>query len=170
MDVTVKLQGLPELEARLQELDALAGQKLLRRVLRRIAKPMADRARANASTLSLDGSSGALARSVGIATRKEKSGQVARIVVTSRGRDKAALHLHNAFYRRRVKGIFYGWMVDQGHNTKAGRVGARPWWTPAVTASEGKAINDFVGELTKAIVRLERRKSKTASPDAVVPP
>lgn len=194
MDVQVKVLGLQELEARLSELDALGGQKLLRRVLRKIAKPLEQRARGN---LAAHSRSGALARSIRIVTKREKGQQVAAVAVTSRARERTALYLHNAYYRRQRKGIFYGWMLDQGHRVGnvhtgslsrastvmgslrayqrgqsfgSGRVTARPWWTPAVSASESQAVSAFVGELVKAVNRMQRRATaKTANPDALVP-
>lgn len=169
MDVEVTIKGLAELEARLQELGALGGQKLVRRVLRKIAKPMADQARANASTLSRHGSSGALARSIGIVNRRPTGRQVAKVAATSRAKDRVSVYLHNAFYNRRRKGIFYGWMVDQGHATGRGHVAPRPWWTPAVNATQAQAVSSLVEEMRKAVARMEKRTGKTPNPDALVP-
>lgn len=169
MDVEVNIKGLAELEARLQELDALGGQKLLRRVLRKIAKPMAEQARTNALTVSRHGSSGALARSIGIVNRRPTSPQVAKVAVTSRAKDRTANYLHNAFYNRKRKGIFYGWLVDQGHAAGSGRAAPNPWWTPAVNATQGQAVSAFVEELRKAVARMEKRTGKTPAPDALVP-
>lgn len=168
MDVEVKITGLQEMEARLMEIDALGGPKVIRRVLRKVAKPMAERARANAAGVSDSGSSGALSRSIGIVNRKPAGQQVARVAVTSRAKDRVAVYLHNAFYGRLRKGIFYGWMVDQGHATKTGKVGGRPWWTPAVNATQGQAVSQFLSELERAVRRIEARKSKTANPDGLV--
>ncbi len=162
MDVEVKIVGLQELEARLQEMDALAGQKLLRRVLRKIAKPLQERAKAGALSVS---KSRALFHSITTYTKREKGQQVAVIAVGSKAKQRQALAVHNVFYDRRRKGIFYGWMLDQDH----GNAAARPWWTPAVNASEGPATQAFTSELTKALDRIARRKTKTASPDSVVP-
>lgn len=192
MEVEVTVKGMAELEARLLELDALGGEKLIRRVLRKIAKPMYESARSNAASV---GRSGALYKSVAIFNRKPKGSQVARVAVGSRAGNKIALRMHNDFYRRKRKGIFYGWMLDQGHRTGtrktgalmkvrggtirgkshqqvfgSGRVAPRPWWTPAVNATQGGAVDAFVAELRKAVDRLEKRKSKTASPDSLVSP
>jgi hypothetical protein len=175
MDVEVKIEGLQQFEARLTEIENLGGQKLLRRVFRRVAKPLLARAKGNASTLSRSGSSGALARSLRITTMREKPRQVARVAVRSVAKDRVAVYLHNAFYRRQRKGIFYGWMVDQGHRIGArkqaslGKVQARPWWTPAVQASEPEMIPAVVREMAAALKRIERRKAKSANPDSVVP-
>lgn len=184
MDVTVNIKGLKELEARLQEIDALGQQKLLRRVLRKIARPMLNRARGNAVSL---GASGALSRSMAIVSKRPKGKQVAVVAVTSKAKDRTALWLHNTAYRRQRKGIFYGWMVDQGHRvgtkstgwlrkltrsgsggSSVGTVRARPWFTPAVQGSENQAISAFTQELAAALRRIERRKSALANPDSVV--
>lgn len=202
----------------MSELGALAGQRLLTRVLRKIAKPMADRARANASTI---GKSQALALSIGIINRKTSGNRwtrgnvVAAVAVGSIAKAKVAVARYNQFYDKkgmyRRKGIFYGWMLDQGHRIGtrstgylkksglvsraltqrgfarwdakarggrlktmnrtegAGSVAARPWWTPAVNATERPAIDAFAQELRKAVDRMERRTGKTPAPDALVP-
>jgi hypothetical protein len=197
------------MEARLQEIDALGAQKALRRVLRRVAKPLLERAKANASTVSQSGSSGALARSLIVQTRKERPQQVARVAVTSQAKNRVAVYLHNAFYQRSRKGVFYGWMVDQGHRAATGKgrlvrestaltkkgfdryerrraraegergrirgsrswgtVKARPWWSPAVSASEPAMTTDMVKEMTRALKLIERRKAREASTE-IVPP
>ena len=165
MDVTVNIKGMRELEARLQEIGGLGSQKILRRVLRKIARPMLNRARGNAAGL---GASGALSRSMAIVSKRPKGKQVAVVAVTSKAKDRTALWLHNTAYRRQRKGIFYGWMVDQGHATPTGRTRPRPWFTPAVQGSENQAISAFTQELATALRRIERRKSALANPDSVV--
>jgi hypothetical protein len=168
MEVSVEVKGLAELDARLQELGALAGQKLVRRVLRKIAKPMYQRAVAGAQSVQ---KSGALAVSVSLYNRRPKGNEVARVAVGSRARQKVSVHVHNAFYGRQRKGVFYGWMLEKGHRAgkTSGRVAGRPWFEPAVRASEGQAVSDFVGELAKAVRRMERRTGKSVNPDALVP-
>lgn len=170
MDVTVEVKGLAALEARLQELDALAGSRLLTRVLRKVAQPMAQAARSNAASFSRRGSSGALARSVAVVTARPKGAEVARVSVTSKAKDRVALYLHNAFYGRRRRGIFYGWMVEKGHKAGSGYVAGNPWFWPAVQSTESAARDQFIGELSRAGDRIERRKSRTASPDTLVTP
>jgi hypothetical protein len=161
VDVTVEVKGLRELEARLQEIDALGSPKIVRRVLRKIAKPLETRARHGAQSIA---KSGALAASVKIVGRRPKGQQVAALAVTSKARERTALFVHNSFYRRQRKGVFYGWMVDQGHQPN---VGPRPWFTPAVQASEPDMPSAFVRELTAAIRRIEKRKGITANTDVV---
>jgi len=168
MEVSVEVKGLAELDARLQELGALAGQKLVRRVLRKVARPMYRKAVEGAQSVQ---KSGALAVSVSIYNRRPKGNEVARVAVGSRARQKVAVHVHNAFYGRQRKGVFYGWMLEKGH--RAGKTGSlvagRPWFEPAVRATEGRAVSDFVGELAKAVQRMERRTGKSVNPDALVP-
>jgi hypothetical protein len=227
MDVTVSIKGMAELEARLLEIDGLGSQKVLQRVLRKVAKPLMLRARGNASTV---GRSQALALSIGIMTRKTsqagtrartrakaagRGNVVARVSVGSIAKNRMAVSRYNQFYNKngmyRRKGIFYGWMLDQGHRVGTSKTGwlrkyniesramtakglaryarklaggrlktrtrttgggdlvaARPWWTPAVNASEMQAINDFPKILDAALRKIEKRKSKTANPDSVV--
>lgn len=185
MDVTVTIKGLAELEARLTELDALAGQKLVRRVLRKVAKPMFQRAVAGAQSV---GKSMALAASVQIYNKKPKGREVAKVAVGSVAKNRTATFVHNAYYNRKRKGVFYGWMLERGHRvgtrstgwlqkltrrngrggTAAGQVRGRPWFEPAVRASEGEAISAFVAEMAKAVKRLEKRTGKTPNPDVLV--
>jgi len=224
MEVEVKVKGLVEMEARLLEIDGLGSQKILQRVLRKVAKPLLLRARGNAASR---GRSGALAVSIGIITRKTaqkgtggrtratvsgRGNAVARVSVGSIAKSKPAMALYRSVYNRKWrKGIFYGWMLDQGHRVGTRKTGwlrkhniesraltakglaryatklaggrlktrtrttggselvaARPWWTPAVNASEMQAINDFPKILDAALRKIEKRKSKTANPDSVV--
>lgn len=170
MDVTVQVKGIEELEARLLELGGLAGSRLMTRVLRKVAQPMAAAARLNATTFSRHGSSGALARSVAVVTRKPRGQETARVSVTSKAKDRVALYLHNAFYGRRRKGIFYGWMVEKGHKAGRGSVSGNPWFWPAVASAERPATSAFVTELRKAVDRIERRNSRRADPESLVTP
>ena len=187
MEVTVEIKGLKDLEARLLELDALGGQKLMNRVLRKVAKPLLDRSRNAAVAV---GRSGALAKSIRLSTRRRLGPRiVAAVAVRSSAGDKVAARMHNDYYNRKRKGVFYGWMLDQGHRigTKStgylrkltrrsgghggatGSVRPRMWWTPAVGASEAAMPNDFLKYLTAAVRRMEKRAGKTPNPDALVP-
>lgn len=130
MDVTVEAKGLKEFEARLQELDALAAQKLVRRVLRKVAKPLLERVKLNAAPFrfnrrgngrtGVSGSTGAMQASMAIVTRREKGRQVGRVAVTAKANNRGAVALHNIGYGRQRRGIFYGWMVDKGHRQARG--------------------------------------------------
>lgn len=167
MDVKLEVKGLAELDARLQELGALAGQKLVRRVLRKIAKPLYTRAVSGAQSVQ---KSGSLAVSVTMYNRRPRGREIARVSVGSRASQKVAVHVHNAFYGRQRKGVFYGWLLERGHRIgkSSARVAGRPWFEPAVRSSEGQAVSDFVGELAKAVRRMERRTGKTVNSDALV--
>ncbi len=162
MEISVEIRGLQALEARLVEIGGLASAGILRRVMRKVAKPMLESAQAGAVSVAR---SGALYRSLGIVNRRPKGAQVAAIAVTSRAKERVALRMHNDAYRRQRKGIFYGWMVDRGTVNAQ----ARPWWTPAVNATEPRATISFINELRKAVERIEKRKGRIPSPDSVVP-
>jgi hypothetical protein len=182
MDVTVDIKGLAALDARLQEIGALGGQKLVRRVLRKIAKPMMLSAQANAQSIAR---SGALAASIAIYNKRPKGAEVAKVAVGSVARNRTAVYVHNAAYQRQRKGIFYGWMVERGHRigtrrtgtlsrrdrstAVAGRAQPKPWFEPAVRSNEARAISAFVSELDKALRRIEKRQGKTPNPENVVP-
>lgn len=186
MEVTVNIKGLAEADARLQEIGALAGQKLVRRVLRKIPKPMMLSARANAQGIA---KSGALAASVAIYNKRPKGAEVAKVAVGSVAKNRTAVYVHNAAYQRQRKGIFYGWMVERGHrvatkstgwlrkqNRSTGgyagttsRTTPRPWFEPAVRSNEARAVSAFVSELDKALRRIEKRQGKVPNPETVVP-
>lgn len=172
MDVTVELKGLKQFDARMAELDALVAEKLMRRVLRRVAKPLTDRARSNAVSV---GRSGALAKSIATVTKRSTGRQVAVVATTSKARDKVAVTMHNQAYSRRRKGIFYGWMLERGHRTRPGKAGSggmvqgRPWFRPAVAATQPAFASTFVREMNKALRRMEQRTGLTPQPDVLVP-
>ena len=180
MDVEVKLTGLAECMARLDELGALGQQKLVLRVLRKAAKPTAQAAAANARRFN---GSGALSKAVKVASIKRTKGQeVARVAVAPTAKDKTAVYVHNAFYGRKKKGIFYGHLVEWGHrigtratgwlakrgrasnrSQGAGKVPGRPWFTPAARQTERQVVDTFLAEMRKAQTKLEARKGRKDS-------
>lgn len=163
MDVTVDVAGLKAAEARLIEIAGLGAPTGVRRVLRRTAKPLEARARAAAQAVAVSGS---LAASIRIGTRRPRGNTIAVLSVGSRARERTALFVHNAYYNRQRKGIFYGWMLDQGGRTNRK---PRPWWTPAVQASESEIPSLFLREIKAAIARIEKRTGLIPKPDTVVP-
>lgn len=180
MEVTTHIKGLVELEARLSEIDGLGSQKTLQTVLRKVAKPLMLRARGNASSI---GRSGALAVSIGIMNRKTsqagtrartramaagRGNVVARVAVGSIAKHKGAVAQYRAHYHRpRRKGIFYGWMLDQGH-----RVGTRTTgWLRKLNidsrAMTAKGLARYATKLRGG--RLKTRTRTTGSGDSVEP-
>lgn len=122
MEVDVKVHGLAELEARLIELGALHGERAMRRVLRKVAAPVQERAAQNASAI---GKSRSLAAAVKVVLVKPESpDEVARVSVAPRSKDRTAVFVHNAYYDRKRKGIFHGHFLEFGHRigTSKGRL------------------------------------------------
>lgn len=177
LEVEVKLEGLQEAFARLEELGALGQQKQVLTILRRSARPTLRAAQSSARGLN---GSGALSKAMKVAkVRSLKGDEVARVVVSPTVKDKTAIFVHNSFYNRKRKGIFYGHLVEWGHRigtratgwlqkqgrggkggTAAGRVPARPWFTPAVRGTENQVVQIFLAEMRKAATRVERRKGQ----------
>jgi len=153
--IDIKVDGLQALEARLLELDAIASQKLLRRAVRRSLVPLEKKATSNVSQFSR---SGALAESIKIANGKPTGNEVVQIQVGPKYRDKRSIGLHNLYYSRKRKGIFYGHMVESGSKFSK----ARPWFVPAWNATRSGIIPEFKKILEVGLARLEKRKAQTS--------
>lgn len=120
--VQIRVEGLKELDARLAELGAVAGRRALNSALRSSLKPMVNAARAAAR----GDDSGALSASIEAITARPPSGRdtAALVLVGPRKKSSLALFVHNSFYKRKRKGIFYGHLVEFGHRigTHRGRL------------------------------------------------
>lgn len=178
--INMEVTGLKELEARLLELDALAAQKLMRRAARRSLIRLERQATANAESFAR---SGALAESVRIVTVKPRGSNVVEVQVGPKKRDRRGVALHNVYYGRKRKGIFYGHLIEFGHRvgtrstgwlrkankrtgsggSSSGQVPARPWFTPAWNATRTDIIPEFQRILAQGLSRLERRMAKKAA-------
>lgn len=169
MEVSVELKGMKELNARLDELGALAQKKLLSRVLRRVAKPIPPIARAIMGRFR---KSGALASAVGVYARRTRGQEVAALQVGALKTQRTALFVHNAYYGRRYKGIFYGHLLEFGHRAgKAGRVAARPWLSLTMRSQGPRLAPAFVSEMRRALDAVARRRGqKSADTEGLVPP
>jgi len=188
MEIEVRLLGMKELNARLEELDALGQKKLLSRVMRRVAKPTALAAKSNLTRFRRSGSLGS---AIGVYAARARSKEVVRFQVGAQKKNRTALFVHNAFYHRRLKGIFYGHLLEFGHRigtaetgwlrkgrrrkgaggSSVGRVGAKRWLTPAVDSTKHRmtaAIRDEMQRGLDAIAR--RRDQKKANTESLVPP
>jgi hypothetical protein len=175
-----RIEGLKEIEARLTELDALAGKRLLTRATRRSLIKLERQATSNAESFAR---SGALAESVRIVTVKPRGTNVVEVQVGPKKSDKKAKALHNVYYDRKRKGIFYGHLIEFGHRvgtrstgwlrkgnktkgkggSSSGQVPARPWFTPAWNATRTDIIPEFQRILAQGLSRLERRMQKKAA-------
>ncbi len=193
MEVEVKMTGMKELYARLDELDALGRKKLIARIVRRVAKPTSVAAKAN---LLAYRKSGALASAVGVYARRPRGQEVVAVQVAARKKDRTALFVHNAFYGRRRKGIFYGHLLEFGHRigtsvtgwlkkrsggkvqqargaggASAGIVRGRHWLLPAINSTQSRMVSAFVEELKRGLDAIARRRGQaTADTENLVPP
>lgn len=152
--IDIKVDGLQAIEARLLELDAIASQRLLRRAVRRSLVPLEKKATSNVSQFSR---SGALAESIKIANARPQGNEVVQIQVGPKYRDKRSLALHNVYYGRKRKGIFYGHIVESGSTYSK----AKPWFVPAWNATRAGLIPEFQKILETGLARLEKRKAQT---------
>lgn len=158
-----RVEGLKEIEARLIELDALAGKRLLTRAARRSLIRLEQAATSNAESFAR---SGALAESVKIVNVKPRGTYVVEVQVGPKKKDKRAIALQNLYYNRKRKGIFYGHLVeyDRGVRGSSGRrVPGRPWFTPAWNATKTYILPEFQRILAQGLRRLERRAQKKAA-------
>lgn len=186
MEATVEVKGLKELTARLDELSAIGQKKLISRVVRRVAKPTAVAAKENLLAFR---KSGALAAAVGVYARRTRGQEVVAVQVGAQKKHRTALFVHNAFYGRRLKGIFYGHLLEWGHRigtrktgylqkrgrgaggTSTGQVAPRRWLSPAVSSTQGRMVQAFVDELKAGLDAIARRKGqKTTDTERIIRP
>ena len=188
MEVSVELKGMKELNARLDELSALGQKKLLSRVVRRVAKPIMVEAKWR---LHHYRKSGALAAAVGVYARRTRGKEVVAVQIGAQKKHKTALFVHNAYYGRKRKGIFYGHLLEFGHRiatrqrswrhdptgrgggraSSGGSVPVRPWLSPAVQSGKSRMASAFVEELKRGLDAIaKRRGQKSANTDGLIPP
>lgn len=179
IQIDVKVEGLRALDARLAEVGALAGRKMLTRAVRRSLIPLEKRTTANAESIAR---SGALAQSVRIVTVKPRATETVSVQVGPKKRDRRALALRRIYYRRKDRGIFYGHLVEFGHRigtratgwlrklrartgggTSRGTVPARPWFRPAWDATRAGIVPEFQRLLAAGLARIERRRALEAA-------
>lgn len=188
MRTDIKVSGIAELDARIGELDALAGKKILRRAVRRSVIKLEKSASANAKGIAR---SGALAQSVRIANVRPRDNETVAVQVGPKKKDRKAISLRNAHYKRKDKGIFYGHLVEFGHRVGTRRTGwlrklnrafgkggsskrrveGRAWFRPAWDATRSGIVPEFERILRNAIKRIERRRGKrTVEAEGLVEP
>jgi hypothetical protein len=167
----IRLEGLKEIEARMVELDAMAGSRLLTRAVRRSLIPLEKRATANVRRFS---ESGALEQSIKIVTVRPRGSEVVAAQVGPKKTDRRALALHNVFYGRRRRGIFYGHLVEFGFTTRginSRRVKGWSWFGAAWSMTRAGVLPEFQRILAVGMRRIERRaKRKNAEKERTVDP
>lgn len=165
----IKIEGLKEIAARMVELDAMAGSRLLTRAVRRSLIPLEKRATANAASI---GKSGALAQSIRIVTVRPRGGEVAAVQVGPKAKDKKSIALHNLYYGRKRKGVFYGHLVEYGFTTRGApgrKVSGWPWFSAAWNMTRAGVLPEFQRILALGMRRIERRaKKRDAEKDRII--
>lgn len=120
----IEVRGLKELDETLVRVGGLAGTKVMRQALFAASKPILDRAKSNIAAW--QGGSGALHLSMGrkfAISKGSAGGSVFTMQIGPRRRAPAAVALYNLFYKRKVKGIFYGHLLEFGHRIGHRRTG-----------------------------------------------
>lgn len=151
----IKVDGLPELEAGLLALEAQVASRVLRRGLREGAKPVVEAAKSNVPVFS-----GALRESIGVRTAKGRRGKNAAVAfIGSIAKDKKAIALANDQRNTRVKGIFWGHIVELGY----GRQAPQPFLRPAFDAKAIEAVSIFALTIKKSLERIARKVNRIAA-------
>lgn len=184
----MKLDGLKEVEQALIRVGALAGQKIMRQALFHASKPILDAARQNVR--GIEGGSGALHEALGRTFQKPTSGVSLSgggrflVQVGARIGVRRAIALHNLFYRRSRRGIFYGHLVEFGHRvghrgtgrlarlnragkfgkggTAAGFVRPQPFLRPAMESKSLQATFIFTNQMKRRVERALKKLDAAA--------
>ena len=126
MSDAVELKGMKELEENLVRLGSVVGTKVMRQALFAATKPILDQAKANIRAWPRG--SGALELSMNrVYSTSKSAGSGSRFVmqIAPRVRKSVAVSLHNIYYHRGRRGIFYGHLLEFGHrigHKKTGRL------------------------------------------------
>lgn len=194
--MTVKVRGLKEIEQQLIALGSKEGTRILRRATFLAGVPIEERAKARAAAL--PNGSGAMEKAI---TKRVTAGPKASFGVSPemgsrfsveifpKAKDRVAIALHNLFYGRKRKGIFYGHLLEWGHRigtrktgylrkltagarrrfkdgraaggaASGGTVAPRKIFEPALKAGAGRAIVIFRREVIAGIERQLKRNAK----------
>jgi HK97 gp10 family phage protein len=147
----VTIEGLKEVDEALKDLPKAVGKNILRRVLRKIAQPMADDMKAAAPV-----DEGALRNSIGVGTKLTKR--------------QSSLHRRMFRDDRASVEMFVGaGGLPQAHLREFGgdNAPAHPFARPAWDGNKDKALatikNDLWAEIEKAAARAARKAARLAA-------
>lgn len=162
--VSVKLNGLKDVDDRLVLLGAVAGEKVMRATLLAAAKPFEEQAEANISVIRRG--SGALHKAVRRVYLRAGSSTISAtgsrfvVAVAPKVKDRVAIALANLFYKRKtpIRGIYWGHLVEWGAAHRGGgRISGHLVFTRAARSGAQQAVDLF----TKLIgPRVERALKK----------
>lgn len=157
----MRIEGLRELDEALKELGSKVGGRILRGGVMTAAKIIEARARQYAEHISR---SGALALSIGKrvskSTLEARPGSRFTAEVGPILKNKTAIALHNLSYRRNVRSIHYGHLIERGFRRAGQLVPARPFLLPALQASQSAAVEAFKAYVGKAVRRAVEKRAR----------
>lgn len=136
--ISFEIEGLEELESRLERIGKKVGSKFLRQALSKAATPVVRAAKEKAPS-----DTGALKQSIGKTTVKGRGKNVASVFVGPKEKNARALALANAGRSKPIKGIFYGHLVELGY----GRQAPQPFLRPALDEKAQAAVTIFGRDL-----------------------
>lgn len=149
--VTVKLDGLKELDAKLAAMGSDLGFKALRGAMMAASTPMFKDAKANAAATGAPASD-ATAAAMGRWTRKTSETKTT-LFMGPRNKNKKARALYEAYYGRDFKRLSYFHLTEFG----TVRSKAQPFLRPAFQSNAPVFLRNFAAELRKSIERVARR-------------
>jgi hypothetical protein len=160
--MTEGVTGFRELDEKLADLKGKQAFRVIKSAMLSSSKVLQEKVSANAAAL---GGSGALAQSIGrrfVADSQENVGRKFHVYVGPRTKQKTAIALHNLAYRRTVKGIFYGHLVEKGFTHRSGgAVGEKPFLLPALRATQSQVIAEFKDALGRGIENMVKRNQRS---------
>jgi hypothetical protein len=162
MGEEVELRGMKELEENLVRLGKVAGSKVMRQALFVATKPILDQAKANIRAWPRGSGALELAMNRVYDTRQQESGGSRFVMqIAPRIRKSVAVSLHNLFYKRGRRGIFYGHLLEYGH-----RIGHRRTGRLSRGTYQG-SVSYFSRFFGKSITRTGRAAAGTVKPGHV---
>lgn len=152
----MKLEGLKALQAQLEELGSVGGQKVLARVARKAFVPVLEAAKAKAPV-----DTGLLREAIKLGVAKPKSGRAVvavGLVITKGKHGKLRKHMTKAARKQSIAtDPSARWhFVEKG----TAKMPAKPFLRPALEENEARVVETFRDELDKAIKRALKRKAR----------
>lgn len=166
----IRVSGLAKVDEQLAALGGPDGTRILRRSMLRAAVPILDRARQNVAAI--EHGSGALNKSLGMRFLYGRQKRAAafvppmggnfRVQVMPFANDRTAIALYSLYYKRPVKRLTYGHLIEFGFHRGKTKVRAQPFLKPALDTQGGNALAIFRREMDEGIAKqLKRNARKT---------
>lgn len=180
---SVEMKGLKEVDEKLALLGAVAGEKVMRSTIFAAVKPIQEAAQSNISAI--PGGSGALSKATRRVYLKSGGGGISRLfstgsrfvaAVAPKTKDRVAIALAGLHYKKKIRGVFWGHLVEWGHRignrstgrlTRAtsfrgssglGKVQGRLVFTRALNSRSSESIELFRKLIFRAVDRALKRQ------------